>query len=129
MAPQLGTYEMKAYDRATVWVLLGPHKGDNNQVLALADALGMPYRVIHLDYRWFAHLPAALRAASIIQLGSVSRGEICPPWPTLVLGIGQRSAPVARYIQRASAGRAKIVRLGDPMVSTALFDLVITTTQ
>ncbi|HZU52133.1 MAG TPA: ELM1/GtrOC1 family putative glycosyltransferase, partial [Sphingomicrobium sp.] len=47
----------------------------------------------------------------------------------LVLGIGQRSAPVARYIQRASGGRTKTVRLGDPMVSHKLFDLVITTTQ
>jgi mitochondrial fission protein ELM1 len=46
-----------------------------------------------------------------------------------VLGIGQRSAPVARYIQRQSGGRAKVVRLGDPMVSHRLFDLVITTTQ
>jgi mitochondrial fission protein ELM1 len=47
----------------------------------------------------------------------------------LVLGIGQRSAPVARYIQRASGGRTKTVRLGDPMISHRYFDLVITTTQ
>ena len=26
-----------------VWALLGPHRGDNNQVLALAEALGLPF--------------------------------------------------------------------------------------
>jgi uncharacterized protein len=120
---------MERSGRAVVWVLLGPHKGDNNQVLALADALGLPFRIIHLKYKWFAHLPAICRSVSIAQLEDEYRREIAPPWPLLVLGIGQRSAPVARYIQRASGGRAKTVRLGDPMVSHRLFDLVITTTQ
>jgi mitochondrial fission protein ELM1 len=120
---------MTRFDRADVWVLLGPHKGDNHQVLALAESLGVPYRTIEMRYRWFAHVPAALRWATLFQLEPGSRREIAPPWPSLVLGIGQRSAPVARYIQRASGGRSKIVRLGDPMVSHRLFDLVITTGQ
>ena len=120
---------MRASDRADVWVLLGPHKGDNDQVLALAEGLGVAVRPIQLGYRWFAHLPAVCRSVSIAQLDGDSRREIAPPWPSLVLGIGQRSAPVARFIRRASGGRTKIVRLGDPMVSPRLFDLVITTTQ
>jgi mitochondrial fission protein ELM1 len=120
---------MIASDRAGVWVLLGPHKGDNDQVIALADAVGIPYRVIQLHYRRFAHAPAALRAVAVNQLEPSSRAELAPPWPSLVLGIGQRSGPVARYIQQESDGRTKIVRLGDPMVSPGLFDLVITTTQ
>lgn len=120
---------MIARDSADVWVLLGPHKGDNNQVLALAEALGLPFRAIQMSYRWFAHLPAALRQVTIAQLKAAASAEIKPPWPSLVIGIGQRSAPVARHIQQASGGRTKIVRLGDPMVSHQLFDLVITTTQ
>jgi mitochondrial fission protein ELM1 len=115
--------------RPFVWVLLGPHKGDNNQVIALAEALGFPYRAIQLRYRWFAHLPAVCRSAAIFQLELDCRGQISAPWPALVLGIGQRSAPVARYVKQASQGAARIVRLGDPMVSHRLFDLVITTTQ
>lgn len=120
---------MRASDRADVWVLLGPHKGDNDQVLALAHGLGVHFRAIPMRYRWFAHLPAVCRSVSIAQLQPESSREIAPPWPSLVLGIGQRSAPVARHIQRASGGGAKIVRLGDPMVSPRLFDLVITTPQ
>jgi mitochondrial fission protein ELM1 len=120
---------MTGSGRAAVWVLLGPHKGDNNQVLALAEALGLPFRVLRLRYKWFAHLPAICRSSSVYQLEPESRREIHGPWPSLVLGIGQRSGPVARYIQSASGGTAKTVRLGDPMVSHRLFDLVITTTQ
>lgn len=120
---------MTASRRAALWVLLGPHKGDNQQVLALADALGEPFRTIEMRYKWFAHVPAVCRSVTISQLDPDVRRKIAPPWPSLVLGIGQRSAPVARYIHRASGGLAKTVRLGDPMVSHRLFDLVITTTQ
>jgi len=98
-------------------------------VLALAEALGLPFRTIEMRYKRLAHLPAVFRSVTISQLEPEVRREITPPWPSLVLGIGQRSAPVARYIQRESGGLAKIVRLGDPMVSHRLFDLVITTTQ
>jgi mitochondrial fission protein ELM1 len=120
---------MTAFGSASVWVLLGAHKGDNSQVLALAEGLGLPFRAIDLRYKWFAHVPAVCRSVSIAQLEDESRFEIVPPWPSLVLGIGQRSVPVARFIQRESAGRTKIVRLGDPMISPRHFDLVITTTQ
>jgi uncharacterized protein len=120
---------MTGRNRAPVWVLLGPHKGDNNQAIALAEALKVPFRLIQLRYKWFAHLPAVCRSIAAYQLEDESRSELAPPWPSLVLGIGQRSAPVARYIQRQSGGVTKTVRLGDPMVSHRLFDLVITTGQ
>ena len=120
---------MPATKLADVWVLLGPHRGDNHQVLALAEGLGVPFRPIQMRYRWFAHLPAVMRSVAISQLQPEARAEIAPPWPSLVIGIGQRSVPVARYIKEASCGRTTIVRLGDPMVSARYFDLVITTTQ
>jgi hypothetical protein len=120
---------MTASDRADVWVLTGPHKGDNNQVIALAEGLGMPFRVIELQFGRNSYWPALRRAISLAGLTEESKREIAGPWPSLVLGIGQRSAPVARYIKQQSGGRAKIVRLGDPMAPSHLFDLVITTTQ
>ena len=110
-------------------MLLGPHRGDNHQVLALAEGLGVPYRPIQMRYHWFAHLPAAFRSVTISHLQPEARAEIAPPWPSLVIGIGQRSVPVARYIKEQSGGRTTIVRLGDPMVSPSFFDLVITTTS
>jgi len=120
---------MIATKRADVWVLLGPHRGDNHQVLTLAEGLGVPYRPIQMRYHCFAHVPAVLRSITISQLQPEARAEIAPPWPSLVIGIGQRSVPVARYIKERSGGRTTIVRLGDPMVSPSYFDLVITTPQ
>lgn len=114
---------------ADVWVLVGPHRGDNSQILALAEALQRPFRTIEMRYRRFAYLPAVCRSVSVSGLTVDAQRKIVPPWPSLVLGIGQRSAPVARFIQRQSNGMTKTVRLGDPMVSHRLFDLVITTTQ
>ena len=101
---------MIATKRADVWVLLGPHRGDNHQLLALAEGLGVPYRPIQMRYHWFAHLPAVLRSITISQLQTEARAEIAPPWPSLVIGIGQRSVPVARYIKERSGGRTTIVR-------------------
>jgi len=120
---------MIATKRADVWVLLGPRRGDNHQVLALAEGLGVTYRPIQMRYHWFAHLPAVFRSVTISHLQPEARAEIAPPWPSLVIGIGQRSVPVARYIKERSGGRTTIVRLGDPMVSPSYFDLVITTPQ
>src|SRR5438309_2504279 len=120
---------MSAIKRVDVWVLLGPHRGDNNQALALAEGLGRPFRTIEMQYRWFAHLPALARSVSISQLTPEAQRKITPPWPSLVIGIGQRSVPVTRYIKEASGGRSTIVRLGDPMISPRYFDLVLTTAQ
>ena len=62
---------MPATKRADVWVLLGPHRGDNHQVLALAEGLGVPFRPIQMRYHWFAHLPAVLRSVAISAWNSL----------------------------------------------------------
>ena len=40
----------KSGKQVRVWALLGPHRGDNNQVLALAEALGLPFEEKWLRY-------------------------------------------------------------------------------
>ena len=42
-----------------IWALLGPHRGDNNQVLALAEALGMPFEEKWLHYNQLRRLQPA----------------------------------------------------------------------
>ncbi len=51
------------------------------------------------------------------------------PWPDLVIAIGRRSVPVARWIKAQSGGRTKLVRIGHPRIDPGLFDLVVTTRQ
>lgn len=112
-----------------IWVLLGSRVGDNNQLLALAEALETPFETRTLRYRPLWSLWQRLLQGSIGPIGRRSRRTIAPPWPDLVIGIGRRSVPIARWIKRNSRGRTKVVRLGNPRADPSLFDLVLTTPQ
>lgn len=112
-----------------VWVLLGHRTGDNNQLLRLAGELGQPFRTLQLGYNARHLLGPRLLGASLSSLDPASKAEIRPPWPRLVMGIGNRSVPVALAIKRLSGGTAKLVRMGNPRADPRRFDIVITTPQ
>ena len=112
-----------------IWVLLGHRRGDNNQLLALAHALGLPFETRSLDYNSLRRMPKPILGRTLVSVLPSARRWLRPPWPDLVLGIGHRSVPVARYIRYASGGRTKIVQLGNPRLDSKHFDLVITMPQ
>lgn len=112
-----------------IWVLLGERTGDNNQVLALAEAIGLPFETRMLRYNLARGLSGRILGERLISLTGESRRSIVPPWPDLVIAIGRRSVPIARWIRRANGGRTKLVLVGHPRVDPGLFDLVITTRQ
>jgi hypothetical protein len=112
-----------------IWVLLGDRRGDNNQLLALAEAMGLPFETRTMEYRLLWALLLRLFPRSPRLLSRRARGTLNSPWPDLVVGIGRRNVAVARWIKRMNAGRTKLVRLGNPRADPALFDLVITTPQ
>ena len=112
-----------------VWALLGHRAGDNAQVRALAEALPWPAEVKHLAWRrprppW---TPLYARRATLSPLDRKAREALVPPWPDLVVSIGWRSVPVARWIAARSSGR--LVALGRPRAPLNVFDLVLTTPQ
>lgn len=110
-----------------VWLLLGQKTGDNAQVRALAEALGAPAREFELRYNWRYKLPNNLVGGSLATLRADP--GFAAPWPDLVIGVGQRSAPVGRWIAEASGGRTKLVWLGRPRAPLDWFALVVTTPQ
>ncbi len=112
-----------------IWVLLGERTGDNNQALALAETLGLPFETRTLRYNLARGLSGRILGERLISLTSESRRRIVAPWPDLVIAIGRRSVPVARWIRRANDGRTRLVLIGHPRVDPGLFDLVITTRQ
>lgn len=112
-----------------IWALLGHRQGDNNQVLALADAIGLPYETIALRYNRWRRIDKYLKGARLLSVEAASREQLVPPWPDVVIGIGHRSAPVALYIKRQSGGRTLTVRLGNPRLSPRHFDLTISAPQ
>jgi mitochondrial fission protein ELM1 len=112
-----------------VWVLLGHRRGDNNQLLALAEALGVPFETRTMTYKALAKLRMKLRPDSIGHVSEAAKQWLQPPWPDLVIGIGRRTVPVAKWIREQNFGRTKIVRLGHPRAPNEWFDLVVTTRQ
>jgi len=111
-----------------IWVLLGPRTGDNNQALALAEALGLPFETRTLAYNRLQALSVWLPPTAL-TLDGTCRKHLQAPWPDLVIAIGRRSVPVARWIKQQNKGRTKLVRIGHPRIDPGLFDLVITTRQ
>jgi mitochondrial fission protein ELM1 len=109
--------------------LLGDRTGDNNQVLALAEALGEPFEAKRLRYTMRRFATMRWMGPSLAAVAPACRSVLAPPWPRLVIGVGRRSLPVARWIKQQSAGRCRIVQLGSPRQDPAAVDLVITTPQ
>jgi mitochondrial fission protein ELM1 len=112
-----------------VWLLIGSRRGDNNQVLALGEALGLPFETRTIFYKRTARLRMKLWPRSIGHLTPAAQRWLGPPWPDLVIGVGQRTVSVARWIRQQSGGRTRLVRVGHPRAPNDLFDLVITTRQ
>jgi mitochondrial fission protein ELM1 len=110
-----------------VWLLMSGCVGDNNQLLALADALEFPFESKKLAFNQKRRLPFLRKGLRIVA--KESRGLIAAPWPDLVIGVGYGSVPVARYIREQSGGRAKLVHIGNPRDKLEDFDLQITTPQ
>jgi mitochondrial fission protein ELM1 len=114
---------------ARVWALIGDKAGDNAQVLALAAALGEPWRTIHLAYNGAYRVWNLVLGARRLSLDRARSDALAPPWPDLVIAIGRRSVPIARWIKARSGGRARLVHLGRPRAPYGWFDLIVTTPQ
>jgi hypothetical protein len=111
----------------SVWILAGSRRGDNNQMLALAEAIGLPFEIKSIKYNRLHHLPLLRR--DLLHVERRARASIKPPWPDLVIGVGPNSPPVARYIRRRSGGRTRLVQIGDPRGPIRDLDLLIVTPQ
>lgn len=111
------------------WLLLGKKPGDNRQVMALAEALEWPFKKLLLRYRNYELITNLLLRRTLLGLNRESLFQIKPPWPDLIITAGRRNEPVARWIQKQSAGRVKIVHLGRPWTHPGHFDLVVASAQ
>lgn len=111
-----------------VWLLFGERRGDNAQVLALAEMLGWPYQIKQLRWQSAYAMNPAEAGASLVGLDIAASDSLAAPWPDIVIGIGYRSAPISRWIAQ-QGGRIINIRLGRPRTGLKPYDLVITTPQ
>ena len=112
-----------------VWALLGPHRGDNNQIIALAEALGLPFEVKSIHYNQLRRLQPALLGATLMSVAADARAQLEGEPPDLTISTGHRSVPVVRALRERSGGKMRAVHLGYPRISPAHFDLVVPTPE
>ncbi len=120
---------LKNDKKRQVWVIAGYRAGEHSQLIALADALGLPYELKKLDYRSLEFRTNIFRGSDLRGIRTAQSTPLQPPWPDLVLEAGMRNEPVGRWIRDQSGGRTKIVHVGRPWADPERFDLVITTPQ
>ena len=105
-----------------IWILSRGRKGDLDQMLALARAVGWPFEVKHLR---FAGPDIPVLARLLLK----DRAALCAPWPDLVLCAEAAPSVIAMHIKRLSNGRTRAVCIGRPAGAARDFDLVLTTAQ
>lgn len=99
-----------------VWVLADDRAGNVNQLLGVAEALKEKYERIDIRYTRAVKWPNLVRDGTLIGLTHDSKQKLlsATTYPDVVLSAGRRSFPVARWIQKKSGGRTKIVQLMNP---------------
>ena len=112
-----------------VWLLLGPKAGDNNQVLALAEALNWPYQGRQLRFHWYELATNRTLGETLAGVDPAQSDALRPPWPDLIITAGRRNEPPARWVKAQSGGRTKLVHIGRPWSPLGAFDLIVTTPQ
>lgn len=126
----------------SIWAASDGKAGNEAQVMALTRALGetgrwMRIAHIHGEGRrgepvrlhpsgWQTALPAHLWPAPKAALPPAERALFAPPWPTLWIGAGRRTAPYSAALRQWSGGATLTVHILDPKVSPARFDLLVT---
>ncbi len=109
-----------------VWAVMCYRAGDNSQIRALAEALGWPFEVKHLQYRWWGYLIDVWRGTTLLGIVRRRSSPLQPPWPDLIISAAMRNEPVCRWLRQQSGGRARYVHIGKPWAPVASFDLVVT---
>jgi hypothetical protein len=113
-----------------VWVMMGHKAGDNSQVLALAEGLGLPFEIKRSVYRPYELITNLLLGATLAGVNKSKSSRLEPPWPDLVISAGRRNEPICRWIQKQAKDKhVRLVHVGRPWANLDRFDLVVTTPQ
>ena len=110
---------------APVWILHDGKVGLRNQVMGVAEAVGLDFAEKRLETRYpWKMLPPALWFNARHAPG---RGgdRLLPPWPKLVISAGGRSAAPALAVREAAEGKCLVVQIQDPKIAPKHFDLML----
>ncbi|MEM7547663.1 MAG: ELM1/GtrOC1 family putative glycosyltransferase [Pseudomonadota bacterium] len=114
-----------------IWLLLGRNHGDNTQARTLAELvcgrIDGSVREWPLSHNLLREVPNDWLGRSLRTLRNAPAFSL--PWPDMVIGVGRRNVPAARWIAAESGGKTKLVWLGRPRAALHYFDLVLATAQ
>lgn len=109
------------------WAISDGAAGNERQATALAQALGVPTRLVTITIRqpWDLFAPhIAIGAMAAVR--DADGRALAAPWPDIAIGCGRRAALVTRALRDWSAGRTFTVQILDPRIDARAFDVVIT---
>ena len=112
-----------------IWLLLGDKKGDNGQVYTIADALGWPWELRHIQMRDEFVFGKPKVGPTLYHIDRARTDPLEPPWPDLILTIGRRPANVALWVKERSGGQSRIVLVGKPSGMMDRFDLIVASSE
>jgi mitochondrial fission protein ELM1 len=111
---------------AQTWVITDGSAGNENQAVAIAEAVGLPFALKRVKVRGTMRLiPARLHIylpASRLLRSVVSSEPLAAPWPRLVISAGRRSATIALAVKRSSTAFG--LHILNPKLPAELFDLI-----
>ncbi len=123
-------------EKAVVWLLKGPRLGDNMQVLALGTALEARFgwRTVVKQLKFHSGLRPSRDPARAIEHVNLAESDsihatATDPWPDVVIAIGRRSGPVARWVKSQNAPYVIHIQLGRFQEPYDTLDLLVTTPQ
>ena len=115
-----------------IWILQTHASGDNEQCLALAEALDRAVAIKRLDWAAGAEDRAITRRLlSDTEDGAHRRRALGlqAPWPSLIVCCGRRASRVAFWVKEQSGGRTRIVSVGRAHRAIAEYDPLVGTPQ
>lgn len=126
----------------SIWVVSDGKAGNAAQVRALVQALGETrrwMRIAHITGKGrrespvkltpappWTWLPASAWLLPRLALPRAQRDLLKPPWPTLWIGAGRRTAPYSAAVRRWSKGATFVVHILDPKLPPECFDMLVT---
>ena len=126
----------------SVWAVSDGRAGNAAQVRAVVHALGETRRWMKIGHiAGEAHradpivltprlpwtlLPADKWPVPLASLPGEQHALMQPPWPTVWVAAGRRSAALTREVRKLSGGRTLTVQILDPRIPADNFDLLVT---
>lgn len=83
-----------------VWALIDDIAGHRNQVIGVAEALGMPYQVKKISFNKAAKMPNFLKGRNLKTIDIKNSDSLSAPYPDIIITAGRKSAPIAQYIKK-----------------------------